>query len=239
MSIKDLKERLTEIEYVYVAIPSKEVVAEFTDAEVRYLEYYIIAQRMRKVEYLGGKTLYQFCLDYVLDEEDYSELYPLAYALNEGQQAMTKVFHYYDVVRYSATDYSEEAMEETLAPMEEKYGETPFNVYEGVDRTIYYGTFALTSAAERADAMTDENTLADAFFGQDSTLARDVTLFTGGACLMLVGYAVLDISKEAAKVAGGGGGGRPDMAQAGGKDVSKLADALAKAEEVLASQVNG
>ena len=34
MSIKDLKERLTETEYVYVAIPSKEVVAEFTDAEV-------------------------------------------------------------------------------------------------------------------------------------------------------------------------------------------------------------
>ena len=34
MNIKDLKERLTETEYVYVAIPSKEVVAEFTDAEV-------------------------------------------------------------------------------------------------------------------------------------------------------------------------------------------------------------
>lgn len=47
-----------------------------------------------------------------------------------------------------------------------------------------------------------------------------------------------NIIKEAAKVAGGGGGGRPDMAQAGGKDVSKLADALAKAEEVIASQVN-
>ena len=174
---------------------------DFTDAEVRYLEYYTIAQRMRNVEYLDGKTLYQFCLEYVLDEDDYSELYPLAAALNEGQQAITKVFHYYDVVRYSASDYAEEAMEETLASMEEKYSENPFNVYEGVDRSIYYGTFALTSAAERADAYTDENTLADAFFGKDSTLARDVFMFTGGASLILVGYAVLDFSKEAAKVA--------------------------------------
>ena len=46
-----------------------------------------------------------------------------------------------------------------------------------------------------------------------------------------------NIIKEAAKAAGGGGGGRPDMAQAGGKDVSKLADALAKAEEMIRSQV--
>ena len=34
MSIKDLKERLTETGYVYVAIPNQEVVAEFTDREV-------------------------------------------------------------------------------------------------------------------------------------------------------------------------------------------------------------
>ena len=35
-----------------------------------------------------------------------------------------------------------------------------------------------------------------------------------------------DWVKEAAKVAGGGGGGRPDMAQAGGKDPAKLNEAL-------------
>jgi hypothetical protein len=176
---------------------------EFTDLEILYLEYYSIAQRMRKVEYLGGKTLYQFCLDYVLDEDDYSELYPLAYALNEGQQAMTKVFHYYDVVRYSATSYSEEAMEETLAPMEEKYGKTPFNVYEGVDRSIYYGTFALTSAAERADAYTEETTLADAFFGKEAgqSLAINVCMFTTGATLFITAYGVMDIATEAAKEA--------------------------------------
>ena len=37
----------------------------------------------------------------------------------------------------------------------------------------------------------------------------------------------------AAQVAGGGGGGRPDMAQAGGKDTSKLGQALAAAKEMI------
>jgi len=35
-----------------------------------------------------------------------------------------------------------------------------------------------------------------------------------------------DCVREAAKICGGGGGGRPDMAEAGGKDVSKIPDAL-------------
>jgi alanyl-tRNA synthetase len=38
--------------------------------------------------------------------------------------------------------------------------------------------------------------------------------------------------KEIAPVVGGGGGGKPDLAQAGGKDAAKLADALAKAREI-------
>ncbi|MFL5977369.1 MAG: DHHA1 domain-containing protein, partial [Gaiellaceae bacterium] len=41
------------------------------------------------------------------------------------------------------------------------------------------------------------------------------------------------VIKEAAAEVGGGGGGRPTMARAGGRDPSKLADALAKAEEAL------
>ncbi len=38
---------------------------------------------------------------------------------------------------------------------------------------------------------------------------------------------------EVARAAGGGGGGRPDMAQAGAKDVSKIDQALALADEVV------
>lgn len=46
-----------------------------------------------------------------------------------------------------------------------------------------------------------------------------------------------NIIKEIAKIAGGGGGGRPDMAQAGGKDVSKIDEALKAAIKVIESQV--
>jgi alanyl-tRNA synthetase len=41
-----------------------------------------------------------------------------------------------------------------------------------------------------------------------------------------------NIVKEAAKIVGGGGGGRPDFAQAGGKDPARLVDALAAAERL-------
>ncbi len=46
-----------------------------------------------------------------------------------------------------------------------------------------------------------------------------------------------NIVKEAAKIAGGGGGGRPDMAQAGGKEPGKIQAALAAAVAVVTTQV--
>src|SRR5262249_43750886 len=41
-----------------------------------------------------------------------------------------------------------------------------------------------------------------------------------------------DVVKQVAAVVGGSGGGRPDMAQAGGKDASKLPDAIKRAGEL-------
>ena len=48
-----------------------------------------------------------------------------------------------------------------------------------------------------------------------------------------------NLIKEVAKIAGGGGGGRPDMAQAGGKNPDKIEDALAIAKEILKDQLSG
>ncbi len=52
--------------------------------------------------------------------------------------------------------------------------------------------------------------------------------------LIALGLKAGDWVRQAAKVAGGGGGGRPQMAQAGGKDPAKLPDAL-EAARVFAS----
>ena len=41
------------------------------------------------------------------------------------------------------------------------------------------------------------------------------------------------IAKEAAIITGGNGGGRPDMAQAGGKDITKVDEALLKVKELV------
>ena len=46
-----------------------------------------------------------------------------------------------------------------------------------------------------------------------------------------------NIIKEIAKITGGGGGGRPDMAQAGGKDVAKINQALNMAKEFIESLI--
>jgi len=46
-----------------------------------------------------------------------------------------------------------------------------------------------------------------------------------------------NLIKELAVLVGGGGGGRPNMAQAGGKNAAGINDAIAKAREVLSSQL--
>jgi alanyl-tRNA synthetase len=53
--------------------------------------------------------------------------------------------------------------------------------------------------------------------------------------LVKLGYHAGNIVKEMAQTVGGGGGGRPNMAQAGGKDSSKLSEALDVARKLIAT----
>ena len=71
--------------------------------------------------------------------------------------------------------------------------------------------------------------LASAFEGKVMFLAKT------DKSLLSKGIHCGNIIREVAKIAGGGGGGRSDMAQAGGKDISKIPDAIKKAKEIIAS----
>ena len=62
-----------------------------------------------------------------------------------------------------------------------------------------------------------------------------IAMATDGA--MTKGAHAGNLIKGIAGLVGGGGGGRPNMAQAGGKNPAGISDAIAKAEEVLAGQI--
>ena len=64
---------------------------------------------------------------------------------------------------------------------------------------------------------------------------RKVTLIAAVSRELVTKASAGNWVKEVAPVVGGGGGGKPDMAQAGGKNPDKTPDALAKAEEWITS----
>ena len=164
---------------------------EFTDLELEYAEYKAVAEMMRAVDYLNGQSLYDFCMSYSVDTKDYSSLYPLARALNDGQISLTKVGHFYDVVRYSMSDAPEDTITAQLDELELQYAEKPFDVYTGVDRDMYNGTFALTSAAYRADAYTDSVSLGEALFGNGAWVSTTAQITAGAVGAGLFIWAIV------------------------------------------------
>ena len=117
-------------------------------------------------------------------------LYPLVDALNEGQVAMTKVCHYYDVVRYSMSEAPEEYLDAEISKLEEQYANSPVDVFLGVDRDIFKGSFAITSAASRADAYTGSTSLGEALFGNGAWVSTSIQLAAGGIGVGLAVWAI-------------------------------------------------
>ncbi|WP_110931818.1 alanine--tRNA ligase [Paenibacillus bouchesdurhonensis] len=116
---------------------------------------------------------------------------------------------------------------------------------ELTSRIVEVGGTKLLAARVEAGSMDMLRTLADEL----KIKVPDTVLVLGAAMDDKVNFVVAvpqeqvklgihagKLVKEVAAVCGGGGGGRPDMAQAGGKDVSKLDEALKVAETWIASQ---
>ena len=74
-----------------------------------------------------------------------------------------------------------------------------------------------------------------------TSMGKDKVVLVAGATRDLVerGVHAGNWVSEVAGVVGGGGGGRPDMAQAGGRDPSKLEEALQHARQQLLQMLSG
>jgi alanyl-tRNA synthetase len=67
-----------------------------------------------------------------------------------------------------------------------------------------------------------------------------VTLLAGVTDdLVAKGLSAADLIKQTAPIVGGGGGGRPHLAQAGGKDAEKIDQALEKASQLIREKLGG
>ena len=115
----------------------------------------------------------------------------------------------------------------------------------GADAEEINGVKVLCTAVEGAD-MNGLRTLSDelrAKYGESFIVLASsadgkvslVAAATDGA--VKKGAHAGNLIKTVAQIVGGGGGGRPNMAQAGGKDASKIGEAIAKAKEVAAEQL--
>ena len=129
---------------------------DMSDEEAEFLlEYATIALILEQIPY-GEETLKDFL---ARDDWQIKDLYPIVAALSEGQLALTDIGVFTTVLQYSSPSASierlYEALEETEKELTDENGNLRvFDVYTGVDRSIFEGDFAFTTAAERQQALT-------------------------------------------------------------------------------------
>ena len=105
----------------------------------------------------------------------------------------------------------------------------------GVQLVVYYaGEENANGLRSMAETARDQSSLTVAVIA--GTNEEKGTVSFACACgkdAIAKGAHAGNIVREVAKIAGGNGGGKPDMAMAGGKDASKIDDALMRADEIL------
>ena len=108
------------------------------------------------------------------------------------------------------------------------------------------GAFQVIAAQVNAQSMDDLRDMADMSCDKLDTGVVVLAAVNDGKVNLVVkaskaavaaGAHAGKVIKEAAQLVGGGGGGRPDMAQAGGKNPEKISDAIAAVYDVVEGQL--
>ncbi|MDO8684607.1 MAG: alanine--tRNA ligase [Armatimonadota bacterium] len=188
-----------------------------------------IGAGLRRVEAVTGEA----AINYVHDLED--QLQKTADALGTNQAELVSTA---ERLAQSARDAQKEIEKLKAKGAAETAGELAESAQEaeGVKYvTATIPTVDVPTLQKLADGIADKLKSGVVVL---AGVADGKVLFIGKVTSDLVGkgFHAGNILREVAKVAGGGGGGKPEFAQAGAKDPNKVDEALAKAAEMVRSQ---
>ena len=130
---------------------------KMTDEEFTFItEYAVIADLLTTIT-MGETTLAEF----IRGDWEIKDLYPIVAAFTPGQNALIEMGQLETVLKYNSPSKPISVLTETLNELEESLRDENgdlkvFDVYAGVDREIFKGNFAMTSAAERQQTLTGE-----------------------------------------------------------------------------------
>lgn len=185
-----------------------------------------IGAGLRRIEAVTG----QGCREYYQEEE--RKLIAIETMLKaKPAEVLAKVQGLLDEVREQEkiiSQYKKEALANSAGEVQSAIEDFP----AGKGLVANMGEMDMNALREAADSLKDKNgELALVLFAVNNGKVSIVA--SGTKVWQEAGFHAGNLIKAVAPVVGGGGGGRPDMAQAGGKDVSKIDQAMAKAKELL------
>jgi len=186
-----------------------------------------IAAGIRRIETLTGKA----AVDYMQQSRD--SVQKIGELLNTKSELIeTKIFSLLEEKKQLEKDLNKLSSANVLTQIDEiiKSSET-INGINLVSKTM--NNLTMDQLKEIGDKIREKSENTVALIG---TQNEDKLAFVCTVSDDLIKYKKLkagDLVREVAKVAGGGGGGKPHLATAGGKDISKFEEAMNKISELI------
>ena len=167
---------------------------DITEEEFVFMsEYVSLAVFMEEIK-LGETNLADLVRK---GEYELKELYPVVAAFSAGQKALIEFGQLETVLKYNAPSKPiaelNQLLDETEKDLKDENGNIkPIDVYIGVDRSIFKGSFAFTDAADRQQALTGETW--DMGKALTETRALDIASYTvAGLGALAAGMALKNV----------------------------------------------
>ena len=191
-----------------------------------------VAAGVRRIEAVTGKGV----MDYIKDRD----------ALIERTAASLKTNQIHEIDKKAQSVIAEnKSLEKTLEEIRDKMAAMRTkNMLAGIK---HLGTVNVLTAQVDGMSVNEMKALADSAKSQMNNGVIVLAANTDGKITFIAmamkeavkqGIHCGNIIKELTAICGGRGGGKPDMAQGGGKDAMKIDDALARVDELVTEMIN-